>query len=236
MALTLVQSFDHSKISAKGVCFRVAVKWAVSTLCGQGVNYFMSDEAWLQDKQQASHGKGTWKTRLEAARNQLPAELRELVLTQRPATGVETARWEGTKRKHGEYANVSEAATSMAAIQQTDRDALVDWSTRIAARHGQKVQVQAIDLASKHNRMCVAYQFGMLPANAAYVLGYLFSNERYVGGHSVAYAASRLFDPNWGVYESDASDLVLRLLEVDEHVHRRYGECEALTCYPIRLG
>lgn len=84
--------------------------------------------------------------------------------------------------------------------------------------------------------MCVAYQFGMLPACAAYVLGDLFSNERHVGGHSVAYFASRFFDANRGVYESDASDLVLRLLDVDEHVHRRCGECETLTCYPIRLG
>lgn len=235
MALTLVQSFDHSKISAKGVCFRLAVKWAVSTLCGHGVNYFLSDEAWLQDKQQRAPN-GKWKTRLEAARNELPAELRELVLAKRPTTGVETARWEGTRVKHAEYAQASEAATTPLAVQTADRDALVSWSTRIAARHDKKVQMQPFDLASKHNKVHLACGTGMFPADATLVLGYLFNNGDTVGGHTLACSGSKLFDPSDGVYESDASTAELRGLDIDKHVDGKYGQCDTLVCYVLRLG
>jgi hypothetical protein len=241
MAMTSIQPFQQptSATNGKGLCLRLAVKWAVTRLCGGTATELLSSEEWLKAKTAKALLDGGSKGYTQYSRDLDEAfgPIKDMVLKSVPTTGVEHSRWKSADAKQAQYAQaIKETEAKQAPVRQVDLAYVQQWSSKIASRYGKNIAVQQISLDSVDNWVGVALAKGSFPAQSTLVLGYDFANDHASGGHALAYADPLLFDPNGGVFRSDMEAAAFRFADLDQYVFKKYGKSLGADCYVITLG
>jgi len=239
MTVTCTAACEQPEGAGKGVCLRMAVKWAATAAVGGTPTMLLTHEEWLVQKKSRlntdspSKSYSKFHTDLESG----PLSFLDLAEAEKSGLG-KRARWGSTIAKQNDYVAASAEAEGIRAnVLAVDRDFVVKWSDRIARRHGATIAVETVDISHLGSSVAVFVTNRVDAAKQAFVL--CRDHAGPDGGHSVAFANGVMFDPNGGEHVSDEADLAKQFADLEAHLQKRYGKhgtVAGATVHLLRRG